>query len=163
MGWTPSRSACSSADPPGQAGCAPLDVVIPTLDAAATLGATLASLAEGCIGQVIVADGGSADGTCRVAEDAGALVLHAPRGRGPQLRAGAAAAWAPWLLFLHADTRLAPGWAAEAARFMAWLRTPAPAISACAWTTAPRRRGGWSGSSPGAAAGRPCPMATRAC
>jgi hypothetical protein len=36
-----------------------------------------------------------------------------------QLRAGAAAANAPWLLFLHADTCLAPGWAAEAAAFMA--------------------------------------------
>ncbi|MCW8087030.1 glycosyltransferase [Sabulicella glaciei] len=43
--------------------------------------------------------------------------VHAPRGRGLQLRTGAEAARGDWLLFLHADTRLAPNWrrAAEAA------------------------------------------------
>ncbi|TDH58184.1 glycosyl transferase family 2, partial [Dankookia rubra] len=41
------------------------------------------------------------------------------RGRGPQLAAGAAAARGDWLLFLHADTRLAPGWAAAVRGFMA--------------------------------------------
>jgi glycosyltransferase involved in cell wall biosynthesis len=45
----------------------------------------------------------------------GALVVHGPRGRGVQLRAGAAVATGDWLLFLHGDTRLAPGWL-EAAR-----------------------------------------------
>ncbi|MGE5232285.1 MAG: TIGR04283 family arsenosugar biosynthesis glycosyltransferase [Deltaproteobacteria bacterium] len=58
--------------------------------------------------EVIVVDGGSADATCRVAREHGALVLTAARGRGTQLRAGAAAARAPLLCFLHADVRLAP-------------------------------------------------------
>ena len=36
--------------------------------------------------------------------------MAAPRGRGAQLAAGVAAARGEWLLLLHADTRLAPGW-----------------------------------------------------
>jgi rSAM/selenodomain-associated transferase 2 len=60
---------------------------------------------------VLVADGGSTDGTVDLAHTAGARVVAAPRGRGAQLAAGAAAASGDWLLFLHADTRLGPGWA----------------------------------------------------
>lgn len=100
-----------------------LDVVIPALDAADHLGATLAALEEGraagLIGQVIVSDGGSVDATAELAAAAGARLLRAPRGRGLQLAAGAAAADASWLLFLHADTRLAPGWAAVVEAFLA--------------------------------------------
>jgi rSAM/selenodomain-associated transferase 2 len=95
-----------------------LSVVIPTLDAAETLPATLAALGDGAE-EVVVVDGGSADGTCAVAAAHGARVVAAPRGRGPQLAAGAAAARGAWLPFLHADTRPAPGWAAAAAGFMA--------------------------------------------
>src|SRR6185295_5190716 len=40
-------------------------------------------------------------------------------GRGVQLAAGAAAARGDWLLFLHADTALAPGWREAASRHMA--------------------------------------------
>lgn len=81
-----------------------LSVVIPTLDAAETLDAVLASLATA--DEVIVVDGGSRDATREVAARHGARVIAAPRGRGVQLRAGAAAARGSWLLFLHADTRL---------------------------------------------------------
>jgi rSAM/selenodomain-associated transferase 2 len=99
-----------------------LSVVIPTLDAARHLAATLAALGVGD-GlppiEVVVADGGSSDGTRAVAEAAGARVVDAPRGRGAQLAAGIAAARAPWLLLLHADTRLAPAWGGIAAAFMA--------------------------------------------
>jgi rSAM/selenodomain-associated transferase 2 len=88
-----------------------LSVVIPTLDAAGELPATLAALADARrIREIIVADGGSADDTVGVAQAAGARTLIAPRGRGTQLAAGAAAACGDWLLFLHADCRLAPGW-----------------------------------------------------
>lgn len=101
---------------------AKVDVVIPALDAAPDIGATLASLDEGraagLLGEVLVADGGSSDVTPALAAEAGARVIAAPRGRGPQLAAGAAAARAPWLLFLHADTRLAAGWADAAAAFV---------------------------------------------
>jgi rSAM/selenodomain-associated transferase 2 len=85
-----------------------LSVVIPTLNAAVFLPSTLASL-EG-VGDVVVVDGGSADGTVELASRLGARAVAAPRGRGRQLMAGAAAARGDWLLFLHADTQLDPGW-----------------------------------------------------
>ena|SRR6185312_6430844 len=101
----------------------PLSVIIPTLDAAAALAETLTALAEGSeqglIREILVADGGSRDATVALAERHGAQVVAAPRGRGAQLAAGGAAASGAWLLFLHADTRLAPGWAAAVAAFIA--------------------------------------------
>jgi rSAM/selenodomain-associated transferase 2 len=99
---------------------APLSVIIPTLDAAASLPVTLAALAEAreLVREIIVADGGSRDATIAIAEAAGARVVTAPRGRGAQLAAGAAAASGDWLFFLHADTRPEPGWAADIARFL---------------------------------------------
>ena len=72
--------------------------------------------------EVIVADGGSSDETLARAGMAGARVVIAPRGRGVQLAAGAAAASGDWLLFLHADCRLEPGWESAADAF---LRAPA--------------------------------------
>lgn len=99
-----------------------ISVVIPTLDADNELPATLAALVpgavEGLIGEVIVVDGGSGDRTRAIAEASGARVLLSPRGRGRQLDAGAAAARGPWLLFLHADTRLEAGWVAACRSFM---------------------------------------------
>ncbi len=100
-----------------------LSAVVPVLDAAGTLPAVLAAL-EPAAGagfdlEIVVADGGSRDGSAEVAAGLGARVLSAPRGRGTQLAAGARAARGEWLLFLHADTVLEPGWAAEAAGFAA--------------------------------------------
>lgn len=95
-----------------------LSVVIPALDAAALLPATLAALGA-APAEVIVVDGGSRDATAAIAGAAGAAVIQAPRGRGLQLAAGVAAARGPWLLLLHADTRLAAGWAGEVAAAMA--------------------------------------------
>jgi glycosyltransferase involved in cell wall biosynthesis len=85
-----------------------LSVVVPTLNAAATLPACLNAVREA--DEVVVVDGGSTDGTVRVAEAAGARVVRSAKGRGIQLRAGAAAARGDWLLFLHADTKLDPRW-----------------------------------------------------
>lgn len=101
---------------------APVSVVIPTLDAAGRIGPCLGALGEGIDGlirEVILADGGSADATSEIAEATGARLVAAPRGRGSQLAAGARAAHGPWLLFLHADTVLAPGWAQAAGRHLA--------------------------------------------
>jgi len=86
-----------------------LSVVIPALNATAGLPATLAALGD-APAEVVLVDGGSTDGTAELAARLGAHVVRAPRGRGGQLAAGAAAARGPWLLLLHADTVLAPGW-----------------------------------------------------
>ena len=56
--------------------------------------------------EVIVCDGGSADATVETARQCGLRVIEAPRGRGPQMNAGAGLAKGETLLFLHADTRL---------------------------------------------------------
>ncbi len=100
-----------------------LSVVVPTLNAAAVLPAALAALEEGqragLVAEVILADGASTDNTVALAAGAGARVVDASTpGRGPQLAAGAAAAGGEWLLFLHADTCLAPGWAQAVARVL---------------------------------------------
>lgn len=81
---------------------------------------TLRALAAPAIlGEIIVADGGSHDGTVALAEAAGARVVIAPRGRGTQLAAGAAAARGEWLLFVHADCRLEAGWERAIETFIA--------------------------------------------
>ena len=99
-----------------------ISVIIPTLNAEATLGGTLAALVpaaiDGLVREVIVVDGGSKDRTREIVEEAGAHLLDERAGRGRQLAAGAAHARFPWLLFLHADTALEPGWERETSRFM---------------------------------------------
>lgn len=95
---------------------APISVIIPTLNAGAALPACLMALGEGLqeglIRELIISDGGSTDSTCATARAAGAEIVTGPASRGGQLRRGAAAAQGHWLLFLHADTRLAAGWTA---------------------------------------------------
>ncbi|MGJ0532524.1 TIGR04283 family arsenosugar biosynthesis glycosyltransferase [Methylocystis sp.] len=86
-----------------------LSIVIPILNASQTLPGTLAAL-SGVDGEILVVDGGSTDASANMARDRGARVIVAPRGRGPQLSAGAEQARGDWLLFLHADTLLEEGW-----------------------------------------------------
>ncbi|MBV9202649.1 MAG: TIGR04283 family arsenosugar biosynthesis glycosyltransferase [Alphaproteobacteria bacterium] len=96
-----------------------VSVVIPTLNAAETLPALLAQLrCSTILKEIIVVDGGSSDQTVAIAAAAGARVIKAARGRGIQLAAGADDAAADWLLFLHADCRLAAGWEASIAAFL---------------------------------------------
>ncbi|MEO8486534.1 MAG: TIGR04283 family arsenosugar biosynthesis glycosyltransferase [Betaproteobacteria bacterium] len=92
-----------------------LSIVIPVLDEAAGIGATLIALAalRKAGHQVIVVDGGSRDDTVALARPHADRVLASPRGRATQMNAGAAVASGAVLVFLHADTRL-PADAAEA-------------------------------------------------
>jgi rSAM/selenodomain-associated transferase 2 len=105
-----------------------LSILIPTLNEAAGIAATLAAL-QACRGrgvQIIVIDGGSQDGTAALAAGHADRVLVSPAGRARQMNAGAAAASGDILLFLHADTRLpehADAWVREAlAGGAAWGR-----------------------------------------
>lgn len=90
-----------------------LSIIIPALDEARVIGETLdaAARVKGAV-ELIVVDGGSADGTVEVARARGARVVTSARGRGAQMHAGARAARGEVLWFLHADT-LAPADAAE--------------------------------------------------
>ncbi len=99
-----------------------ISVIIPTLNAERTLAHTLTALVpavvDGIVQEAILVDGGSTDDTRAIAEAAGTHLVVAPAGRGSQLEAGASHAKGDWLLFLHADTVLEPGWAEEAQSFM---------------------------------------------
>jgi hypothetical protein len=82
-----------------------ISVIIPALDEARHIATAIAS-ARATGAEIIVADGGSTDGTPAVARNAGAAVLDTPPGKARQMNAGAEAASGDILLFLHADTRL---------------------------------------------------------
>lgn len=83
-------------------------LVLPVLNEIDRIASTLARLAPlraaGC--EIIVADGGSEDGTVGEALPRADLVVPAPRGRASQMNAGARETNADILLFLHADTEL---------------------------------------------------------
>lgn len=84
-----------------------LSVIIPTLNEADNLAGTLACLEGELVHEVIVVDGGSEDATRSIAEEAGARLLVAERGRARQLNVGAREASGEVLLFLHGDTHIA--------------------------------------------------------
>jgi len=100
-----------------------ISVIIPALNEERQITKSFASLipaaVAGLVREVIVSDGGSSDLTARIADEAGAVLVTGPAGRGGQMRAGAARAKGPWLLFLHADTALEKGWDEEIESFLA--------------------------------------------
>ena len=85
-----------------------LSIIMPVLDEAPQIVARLQALqplrAAGA--ELVVADGGSSDGTAQLAAPLADRVLIARRGRAAQMNAGAAASRGRTLLFLHADTTL---------------------------------------------------------
>ncbi len=100
-----------------------ISVVIPTHNAQTALARCFDSLigatVRGVVKEVIVADGGSGDDTLAIADAAGAHVVRGGKTRGAQLAAGAKAARSDWILFLHPETALDPGWDVEAEAFIA--------------------------------------------
>jgi len=115
----------TAADRPGEVS---LGVVIPTLDEVSHLPRLLDDLRSIHMPiEIVVADGGSTDGTLELAAGAGAHTVSVPPGRATQMNAGARSLAAPWLLFLHADSRLPP---ATLRALEGWLRSPPPSEAA---------------------------------
>ena len=83
-----------------------LTVIIPALNEERILRACLDSVKRLDPLEIIVVDGGSADRTAKIAEEAGAVIIQSPKGRGIQMNKGASLARGEILLFLHADTRM---------------------------------------------------------
>jgi len=105
-----------------------LSIVIPALEEAAGITATLAALqplrARGH--EVIVVDGGSRDATLLIARLLADRAFAAPPGRAAQMNAGARKATGDALVFLHADSllpeRAAPAIAQALATGARWGR-----------------------------------------
>ena len=90
-----------------------ISVIVPTLNDRAMLASALRSATSDGV-EVIVADGGSVDGTTDVAWAAGAKVVRARASRPGQLNAGVRSSTGRILLFLHADTQLPIGFSEAA-------------------------------------------------
>jgi glycosyltransferase involved in cell wall biosynthesis len=97
-------------------------IVIPTHDSERALVPTLAALVPGAtagiVREVIVADGGSLDGTEQVADIAGCRFLVSTAPRGVRLKAAAATARADWLMFLAPGLVPGPAWIDETIAFI---------------------------------------------
>lgn len=114
-----------------------LSVIIPVLNEARVIGQRLAELSALGVGEIIVVDGGSTDGTAEiVARSAQVKWRAAPRGRALQLNAGAAEATGEVLLFLHADVALPPDALRHIEQTLAEPRVVAGAFRT--WTVADR-------------------------
>lgn len=84
-----------------------LTVIIPTWNEAPLI-ANAVDCARLLAEEVIVADGGSTDGTAEIARAVGCRVVASAKGRGVQVAAAARVAMGDVLLVLHADARLPP-------------------------------------------------------
>lgn len=85
-----------------------ISVIIPALNEAERIHFTVAALRRAPGLEIVLADGGSSDGTvARVARQVD-RVVEAPPGRASQMNAGATAASGDVVWFVHADTRVPP-------------------------------------------------------
>jgi len=104
-----------------------ISVIIPALNEAATLGATLGPLQRWreTGHELLLVDGGSGDNTRSIAAPLVDGVLQSEKGRAQQMNAGARAARGEVLLFLHADSCLpedADRWVLQALEYRPWGR-----------------------------------------
>lgn len=86
-----------------------ISIIIPVLNEANNLPTVLKHIQSYTAVEIIVVDGGSQDDTVELARSLNLQVIQSNRGRACQMNAGAAVASGQILLFLHADTRLPPG------------------------------------------------------
>lgn len=119
-----------------------ISIIIATLNCERALLPTLAALVpaaiDGLIREVIIADGGSCDGTARVADTAGCKFMSVDGALGRRLKTAASNARAPFLLFLQPGTILDAQWASEARSF---LERPSAQSRAAAFARAANTRG----------------------
>lgn len=114
---------------PDDSGSIQISAIIPALNEAAHITATLQSVKSGRPHEIILIDGGSADGTRALARAAGVSVLDSRPGRARQMNAGAAQATGNVLLFLHADTLLPDNWTRTVHEVLAQAGVAAGAFS----------------------------------
>jgi rSAM/selenodomain-associated transferase 2 len=86
-----------------------ISIIIPTRNEADSIGRLLPELLAISGVELLVVDGGSTDNTADIAKSYGVQVLSISPGKATQMNAGAEAAHGDILLFLHSDTKLAPG------------------------------------------------------
>ena len=98
-----------------------ISVIIPTLNEEAALPVTLAAVRRQSPHEIIVADGGSTDGTIARAKGLADGIVTGERGRAAQMNRGASSATGDALLFLHADCALEDKSLAEIGH---WLKNP---------------------------------------
>lgn len=137
-----------------------ISIIIPVLDEQALIEPQLETIGilrrRGV--EVIVVDGGSADGTVELAKQLADRVISAPRGRASQMNAGAQLSKNEILLFLHVDTFLPSDadWLVENAlasstrvwgRFDVRIVPASPLLNIVSWAMNLRSR--WSGIATG--------------
>jgi rSAM/selenodomain-associated transferase 2/rSAM/selenodomain-associated transferase 1 len=122
------------------AGLSRISVIIPALNEAQYITATLQSAQRGRPHEILVVDGGSTDDTVALAQAAGARVIHSRPGRARQMNAGAAQAAGHALVFLHADTLLPADYPEVVA---GTLRDPAVATGAFRFQMGEKLAGRW--------------------
>jgi len=85
-----------------------ISIIIPTLNEAENIGQLISYLSKNTnknLAEIIVVDGGSNDGTCRIAKELGVKVIICPtKGRSCQMNEGAKNSTGEILYFVHADT-----------------------------------------------------------
>lgn len=117
-----------------------ISVIIPALNEARYITATLQSAQRGRPQEILVVDGGSTDDTVALARAAGARVIHSRPGGARQMNAGAAQAAGNALVFLHADTLLPADYPEVVA---GTLRDPAVAAGAFRFQMGEKLAGQW--------------------
>ncbi len=120
-----------------------ISVIIPALNEAQNIEAAIRSAQTDGV-EIIVVDGGSSDDTAKRAQALGARLIVSPPGRARQMNSGARLAKGKWLFFLHADSILPPGYAANvffaffdqqtvAGAFSLKSDVPSPGLSIINW------------------------------